>query len=91
MSAPAPELPRRTPGLVGNELERLTHPADDPVCFECGRRPGAFLITTTRTGYLGGKTSHIFKLCEPCAGPVVLSLVAGDVVVVITRLRKDPS
>lgn len=91
MTAPAPELPRRTPGLVGNEFEQLTPPASGTSCFECGRRPGDFLVTTTTTGYLGGKSSHTFKLCELCASPVALSLVADDVVVVITRLRKDPS
>lgn len=87
MSAPA--LPRRTPGLAGNEFEQLAPPDAGTACFECGRRAPDFLISTTRTGYLGGKSSHTFKLCEPCASPVALSLVADDVVVVITRLPKD--
>lgn len=85
-------LPRRTPGLAGNEFEPLQLPTADgaPACFECDRRPASLLVTVTETGYLGGQSSRTFKICEHCAGPVALS-IPDDVAVVITRLRKDPS
>lgn len=89
MSAPA--LPRRTPGLVGNEFEQLAPTVEGPpACFECDRFPATLQVTVTETGYLGGQSSSTFKICEHCAGPVAIS-IPDDVAVVITRLRKDPS
>lgn len=84
-------LPRRTPGLAGNEFEQLAPLVEgSPACFECDRFPARLLVTMTETGFLGGTSSTTVKICEHCVGSVALS-IPDDVTVVITRLRKDPS
>lgn len=90
MSAPA--LPRRTPGLAGNEFEQLAPLIDGPpACFECERFPARFQLTVTTTGYLGGQSSSTFKVCTHCVGKVADS-IPGGVTVVITRLpERTPS
>lgn len=88
MSTPAPELPRRTPGLVGNEFEQLAPPG--PACFECERHPAAFELAAQHETALGSIVASSFRLCELCVGQTAAALPV-DVVVFITRLRKNPS
>lgn len=88
MSTPAPELPRRTPGLAGNEFEQLA--PEGPACFECERRPAAFELATTQETPAGGIFGSSFRLCELCVGQTAAA-IRKDVIVLITRLPKDPS
>lgn len=90
MSTPAPELPRRTPGLVGNEFEPLAPNPDVPACFEC-ERPAAFELSVMEQTPKGGTLGRGHRLCVDCVGQTAAA-IPEDRVVLITRLpRKDPS
>lgn len=86
MSTPAPELPRRTPGLVGNEFEPLARP-DVPSCFECDR-PAVFELAVMEQTPSGGSLGRAFRLCELCVGQTAAA-IPEDRVVLITRLPKE--
>ena len=75
--------------LTGDEFEQLAPLVEGQrACFECERFPVRFLLTVTRTGYLGGASSSTFKVCEHCVSKVAVSLPA-DLTVVITRLTEE--
>lgn len=84
MSAPA--LPRRTPGLAGNEFEQLAPLVEGaPACFECEREPAVFRIATVQTTLTGATVGQSFQIGEKCVGPTAAALPV-DVDVFITRL-----
>lgn len=92
MSAPAPELPRRTPGaalLAGDEFEQRPPAVEGPPgCFECGRRPARFTLTMTTPTLSGGQITVSRQLCPHDAASVAADLPA-DVDVIITRLNQE--
>lgn len=91
MTAPAPELPRRTPGaaLTGDEFEQLAPLVTGQLpCFECERHPAKFRTTTTVMTADGAVIGQTFNLCQHCAGPTAADLPA-DVDVVLTRIHTE--
>lgn len=91
MSAPAPELPRRTPGLAGNEFEQLAPLVEGQrACFECEREPAQFRIALIQTTHAGATVGQSFLIGAQCVGPVAADLPV-DVDVIITRLTEETS
>lgn len=92
MTAPAPELPRRTPGatlLTGDEFEHRPPVVEGtPACFECGRRPATFTLTMTTPTFSGGRITVSRHLCAHDAASVAADL-PRDVDVTITRLKEN--
>lgn len=86
MSTPAPELPKRTPGLAGNEFEQLAPLIEgSPACFECEREPAVFRIATVQTTLSGATVGQSFQIGAQCVGPTAAALPV-DVDVFITRI-----
>ena len=97
MSTPAPELPKRVPGMslalnLNYDVFTPTLPlvTGEPVCFECEHEPAAFVLTMVQPTFTGGTLTRSNRIGPLCVGSVAAQLPA-DVDVIITRLRKDPS
>lgn len=97
MTAPAPELPKRVPGTslalsLNYDVFAPTPPpiTGEPICFECEREPAEFELTTVTPMLSGGRLANSNRIGTHCVGKVAAAL-PRDVVVLITRLRKDPS